>query len=430
MKFYNSPGKETWTELCQRPQLDLEYLDGNVKNILARVKKSGDKALKELTLQFDKVLVENLKVSSKEIMAAEESLSEQLKQAIKTAAKNISTFHAAQSRDTITLETSKGVTCWRKAVPIKKVGIYIPGGSAPLFSTVLMLAIPAKLAECEEIILCSPPDSEGKINPAILFAASVTGITKIYKVGGAQAIAGMAYGTESIPQVYKIFGPGNQFVTKAKQLIANEGVAIDMPAGPSEVLVFADNYADASFVAADLLSQAEHGADSQVMLVVTDQRKLIETQQEVEKQLPLLPRKDLAAKALENSRGIFFDSREEAIAFINTYAPEHLIINTTEAEDDAEAIFNAGSVFIGPYSAEAIGDYASGTNHTLPTNGYARAYAGVSLESFQKYITYQKVSEKGLFEIGPVVEIMAEAEQLQAHKQAVTIRLQSLQARK
>jgi histidinol dehydrogenase len=427
MDIYINPNKESWSLLCKRPQLELEYLDGVVKNIMNRVKKSGDAGVRELTLQFDKVKIDTLQVTPDEIQESEQKLSQGLKNAIKIAAQNIEKFHAAQKSNTQHIETSNGVTCWRKAVAISPVGIYIPGGTATLFSTVLMLVIPAKLSGCEEVILCSPPDAWGNIHPAVLYAAYITGISKIFKVGGAQAIAAMAYGTESIPQVYKIFGPGNQFVTKAKQLVSNEGTAIDMPAGPSEVLVLADKDANAAFVAADLLAQAEHGEDSQVMLVITDEIKLAEIKQEVERQLAVLPRKEIAANALAHSRSIFFNSKTEAMAFINEYAPEHLIINTTTADDDAEQVVNAGSVFIGKYSAEAIGDYASGTNHTLPTNGYAKAYAGVSLESFIKYITFQKITEKGLQEIGPVVEIMAEAELLQAHKQAVTLRIQSLQ---
>ena len=426
MKIYNNPERKSWKALCERPQLELDYLDSAVKNILNRVKKSGDSAIRELTKQFDKVELENLLVTEKEINTAGDQLSIELKTAIQTAVENISKFHASQKRESFSVETSKGVTCWRKAIPITHVGIYIPGGTAPLFSTVLMLAIPAKLAGCSEIILCSPPDATGNINAAILYAASITGINKIFKVGGAQAIAAMAYGTETIPQVYKIFGPGNQFVTKAKQLVSNEGIAIDMPAGPSEVLVLADKDANASFIAADLLSQAEHGKDSQVMLVVSDEMKLNEVQIEIEKQVNDLPRKEIALKVLSNSRAIYFPSLEDSFDFINAYAPEHLIINTDNAEADAEQVINAGSVFIGKYAAEAIGDYASGTNHTLPTNGYARAFAGVSLESFIKYITFQKVSENGLRNIGPVVEKMAEVEALQAHKQAVTIRLNSL----
>lgn len=426
MNIYINPEQTSWKSLCERPQLELDYLDSAVKNILNRVKKSGDNALRELTQQFDKVNIDNLQVSQTEIDEAQAQLSTELKESIQIAAQNITKFHAAQKRENSLIETSKGVTCWRKAVPITHVGIYIPGGTAPLFSTVLMLAIPAKLAGCMEVILCSPPDASGKINPAILYAASLTGVNKIFKVGGAQAIGAMAYGTETIPQVYKIFGPGNQFVTKAKQIVSNEGIAIDLPAGPSEVLVLADKKANASFVAADLLSQAEHGEDSQVILVVADESKLTEVQNEITKQVNGLPRKEIALKALSNSRAICFSSTSESINFINIYAPEHLIINTANAEVDAESIINAGSVFIGQYSAEAIGDYASGTNHTLPTNGYAKAYAGVSLESFIKYITYQKVTELGLKEIGPVVEKMAEAESLQAHKQAVTIRLNSI----
>jgi histidinol dehydrogenase len=426
MKKYINPNRESWKALCARPQLELEYLDSAVKNILNRVKKSGDSALRELTKQFDKVEIENLQATQDEIAAAETQLSAELKDAIQIASQNITKFHAAQKRESTIVETTQGVTCWRKAVPITNIGIYIPGGTAPLFSTVLMLAIPAKLAHCSKIILCSPPDASGKIDPAILYAASLTGVSKIFKVGGAQAIAAMAYGTETISQVYKIFGPGNQFVTKAKQLVSNEGIAIDMPAGPSEVLVLADKDADASFVAADLLSQAEHGEDSQVILVVTDEQKLINVENEIAKQVMALPRKEIALKALTNSRAIYFSSISESIDFVNAYAPEHLIINTVNAEIEAEKIINAGSVFIGKYSAEAIGDYASGTNHTLPTNGYAKAYAGVSLESFLKYITFQHVSAIGLKEIGSVVEKMAEAESLQAHKQAVTIRLKSL----
>lgn len=426
MQTFNNPSKTLWPELCQRPQLELEFLDSAVKNILNRVKKSGDKALQEFTLQFDKIKIDDLRVTEQELEAAEQALSIKLKEAIQTAARNIQKFHEAQKRDALILDTMPGVTCWRKGVAIDKVGIYIPGGSAPLFSTVLMLGVPAKLAGCREIILCSPPDREGKINNAILYAAKLVGITKVFKVGGAQAIAALAFGTESIPKVYKIFGPGNQYVTKAKQLASEVGVAIDMPAGPSEVLVMADEKADPSFLAADLLSQAEHGEDSQVMLVLTSNKKLKAIQKEIEKQLDALPRKTIAEKALANSRVVIFKEEIDCINFINEYAPEHLIINTRDAEAIADSVINAGSVFLGPYTPEAAGDYASGTNHTLPTNGYARAYAGVSLESFMKYITFQKITEKGIQILGPVVETMAEAEMLEAHKNAVTVRLNKI----
>jgi histidinol dehydrogenase len=423
MQHFINPSPDIWNQLTRRPQLELEFLESTIRNVLNRVKKSGDQAVKELTLQFDKVLVEDVHVKEAEIAEAEKILSEDLKAAIKTAAANIEKFHRAQRRETITVETTPGVTCWRKAVAIDKVGIYIPGGSAPLFSTVLMLGIPAKLAQCGEIILCSPPDKNGKINPAILFAANLVGVTRIFKVGGAQAIAAMAYGTESIPNVYKIFGPGNQYVTKAKQLVTEDGVAIDMPAGPSEVLIFADDTAEPAFVAADLLSQAEHGEDSQVMLVLTNDSILKAVQTELTNQLQQLPRKAIAEKSLANSRVITFNDLDTAIRFVNLYAPEHLIINHKQLNEVADRITNAGSVFLGNYSPEAIGDYASGTNHTLPTNGYARSFAGVSLESFLKYITFQQVTEAGLKALGPVVERMAEAEQLEGHKMAITIRL-------
>jgi histidinol dehydrogenase len=426
MKVFNNPSSENWKVLTKRPQLELEFLESVVKNILVRVQKSGDQALLELTKQFDKVEINTLEVSQEEIAAAETTITPQLKKAIQTAVANIKKFHAAQQRPASVTETMQGVTCWRKAVAISKVGIYIPGGSAPLFSTVLMLAIPAKLAGCNEIILCSPPDASGKINPTILYAAQLTGVTRVFRVGGAQAIAAMAYGTESIPKVYKIFGPGNQFVTKAKQLVSTKGIAIDLPAGPSEVLVLADDSANASFIAADLLSQAEHGEDSQVMLVVTGKYLIQEVQEEIQKQIATLPRRTVAEKVLMNSGSLFFDNTNSAIDFINEYAPEHLILNTKDADVLAEKIVNAGSVFIGNYSPEAAGDYASGTNHTLPTNGYAKAYAGVSLESFMKYITFQKLTEEGIKNIGSVVELMAEAEGLEAHKRAVSIRLNQL----
>jgi histidinol dehydrogenase len=426
MKIYINPSQETWTELSKRPQLELEFLDSSVRNVLNRVKKSGDDALRELTLQYDKVSIQALRVSEEELADAEKTLSPSLKEAIRTAAANIEKFHAAQKRDVLKIETTPGVICWRKGVAIDKVGIYIPGGSAPLFSTVLMLGVPAKLAGCKEVILCSPPDQSGKINAAILFAAKLVGVTKIFKAGGAQAIAAMAFGTQSIPKVHKIFGPGNQYVTKAKQLVMEEGLAIDMPAGPSEVLVMADETAEASFIAADLLSQAEHGEDSQVMLVLNNETLVSSVQTEIAKQLEVLPRKAIAEKSLANSRVVILNDQKTALDFINEYAPEHLILNIKNADAVAAEVINAGSVFIGNYSPEAIGDYASGTNHTLPTNGFAKAFAGVSLESFLKYITFQQLSEEGIKKLGPVVEEMAEAEQLTGHKRAVSVRLEKL----
>ncbi|MDQ2657452.1 MAG: histidinol dehydrogenase [Bacteroidota bacterium] len=426
MNVFQNPAKETWKDLIRRPQLELGFLESSVRNILNRVKISGDQAIRELTLQFDKVETRDLEVTKEELNDARKNIPDELKEAIRAAAANITTFHIAQKREPVVVETMPGVKCWRKAVPITRVGIYIPGGTAPLFSTVLMLGIPASLAGCSEIILCTPPSKDGKIHPAILFAAELVGITKIFKVGGAQAIAAMAYGTESVPDVYKIFGPGNQYVTKAKQLITEEGVAIDMPAGPSEVLVLADETCNPAFVAADLLSQAEHGEDSQVMLVLLDESRLDAIRDEITRQLGELPRKAIAEKALANSRTVVFEDEGAAIDFTNAYAPEHLIINTSNAVAIAEQIVNAGSVFIGNFSPEAVGDYASGTNHTLPTNGYARAYAGVSLESFLKYITYQQLTEAGIRNVGPIVEQLAKAEDLAAHARAVTIRLQSL----
>lgn len=426
MNVSKNPSKEKWKDLIRRPQLELGFLESSVRNILNRVKISGDQALRDFTLQFDKVEVGDLEVTIEEMSEARQNTSAELKKAIQTAADNITKFHIVQKRGTQVVETMPGVRCWRKAVPITRVGIYIPGGTAPLFSTVLMLGIPASLAGCSEIILCTPPSKDGKIHPAILFAAGLVGITRVFKVGGAQAIAAMTYGTETIPNVYKIFGPGNQYVTKAKQLITEEGVAIDMPAGPSEVLVLADETCNPAFVAADLLSQAEHGEDSQVMLVLLDESKLDNIKRELDQQLGGLPRKALAEKSLSNSRTVIFEDLSSAIGFTNEYAPEHLIINTSSPEAIAEQIVNAGSVFIGNFSPEAIGDYASGTNHTLPTNGYAKAYAGVSLESFLKYITFQQLTETGIRNVGPYVEQLAEAEALAAHKRAVSIRLQSL----
>lgn len=422
MKIINKPTRAQWASLCQRPQIELEFLESTVRNVLNRVRKSGDEAIKELTLQYDKVRLDKIQVTQEEIDEAVALVPSSLKAAILAAAKNIETFHASQKRAVTLVETMPGVTCWRKGTPIQKVGIYIPGGTAPLFSTVLMLGVPARLAGCEEVVLCSPPDKNGKINPAILFAAHHTGVKKIFKVGGAQAIAAMAYGTETVPSVSKIFGPGNQYVTKAKQLISQEGIAIDMPAGPSEVLVIADEAANPSYLAADLLSQAEHGSDSQVVLVATNHELIPAVLKEIDQQLARLPRKEIAREALANSLAIVFDSKDELIDFVNEFAPEHLIINTTDSDELVDKIVNAGSIFLGPYTPEAAGDYASGTNHTLPTNGFAKAFGGVSLESFMKYITIQRITKAGLDLLGPIVEEMAEAEQLKGHAEAVRVR--------
>ncbi|WP_179021975.1 histidinol dehydrogenase [Winogradskyella forsetii] len=426
MKVYKNPNKSEWKALAKRPVLEQQTLENIVKDILEDVKMHKDKALFKYAEQFDNTKLESLKVEHSEIEAAIYQVPEDLKQAINLAKQNIEKFHAAQKEKEQVIETTKGVKCWRKSVGIEKVGLYIPGGSAPLFSTILMLGIPAKLAGCKDIILCSPPNKEGEIHPAILYTANLVGIKKIFKAGGAQAIAAMAFGTESIPQVYKIFGPGNQYVTKAKELIQQQGVAIDMPAGPSEVLVIADETSNPSFVAADLLSQAEHGSDSQVILLSDNEAIINQTLQELDKQLPQLSRKNLASEALKISRAILLNSMNECIEFSNLYAPEHLIIATNNASDYIEQITNAGSVFLGKYSCESAGDYASGTNHTLPTNGYARNYSGVSLDSFVKKITFQNLNEEGIKNIGPAIELMAEAEGLDAHKNAVTLRLKTL----
>lgn len=426
MNVIYNPQRDTWKTLCTRPQIDREVLDPSIRRILEDVRTRGDQALIDLTLEFDGVRISAPSIGADEIARAESSLDAALTSAMQVAARNIEAFHASQRQDPKAIETMPGVTCWRKGVPIDSVGIYIPGGSAPLFSTVLMLGIPARLAGCSDVILCTPPDKQGRVNPAILYAAQLAGITKIFRVGGAQAIAAMAYGTASVPAVYKIFGPGNQFVTRAKQLVSEEGVAIDMPAGPSEVLVLADATANPVFIAADLLSQAEHGPDSQVMLVALNEVDTDAIQTEVDRQLNELPRRDVAARALENSQVVIFDSMDMAMRFSNAYAPEHLIINTANAASLAGQVTNAGSVFIGAWSPEAAGDYASGTNHTLPTNGYARAFAGVSLDSFLKYITFQEITTDGIKAIGPVVERMAEAESLQGHKAAITKRLEYL----
>ncbi len=422
MQIIKHPKKNEWSRLLKRPALDAGSLEASVTNILHQVKASGDEALKRFSTIYDKVSVDELLVSKEEMMAAVDAVSTELKEAIALAKKNIETFHQQQLFPVEKIETMPGIFCWRKTVAIQKVGLYIPGGTAPLFSTILMLSIPAKIAGCKEIIICTPPGKDGKVHAAILYTAHLLGISKVFKTGGAQAIAAMAYGTETIPQVYKIFGPGNQYVTCAKQLVQKEGVAIDMPAGPSEVCVMADDTANASFIAADLLSQAEHGADSQVLLVSTSETMINDVLSETAKQLELLPRKEFAAKALENSKAILLKDVNEMIDLVNEYAAEHLIISCKDDEQIAEQIINAGSVFLGNYSPESVGDYASGTNHTLPTNGYAKAYSGVSVDSFVKKITYQKLTEEGLQHIGKAVEVMAMAEGLEAHAEAVRVR--------
>jgi len=425
MQIIKNPDKKDWKVLLQRPYVDNRSILESVQQILNAVKQHGDEAVRSFTKKFDGVELDNFLVSEKEIKDAEIKLSIEIKNAIRQAQLNIDKFHRAQFSSTDVIETMPGVQCWRKNVGIEKVGLYIPGGTAPLFSTVLMLGIPAKLAGCKEIILCTPANEEGEIHPAILFCAQLVGVNKIYKIGGAQAIAAMAYGTETIESVYKIFGPGNQYVTAAKQLVQMQGVAIDMPAGPSEVCVLADESADPSFVAADLLSQAEHGIDSQVLLVCNKEEVAIEVQAELKIHLEKLPRREIIEKALANSKAIIVKNIDEAIDLVNEYASEHLIISCDNAEALAEKITNAGSVFIGNYSPETVGDYASGTNHTLPTNGFARAYSGVSIDSFVKKITYQKLSRAGLDQIAGTVLVMAEAEGLDAHANAVRIRIKS-----
>ena len=429
MKVFNEPKRNEWASIIERPSIDAAQLNDNVRNIIDEVIAGGDAAIKKITLQFDRVSINELRVTAEKIAAAENLLTPGLKTAIQLAKVNIEIFHNSQIQKVERIETMPGVWCWRKSVGIEKVGIYIPGGSAPLFSTVLMLGIPAKIAGCKEVILCTPPNEQGDIHPAILYAASLVGVTAIYSVGGAQAIAAMAYGTATIPKVHKIFGPGNQYVTAAKQLVQQNGIAIDMPAGPSEVCVWADENAIPSFVAADLLSQAEHGPDSQVILVANNKAIVSAIQLEIDLQLSALPRKDFATKALANSKAIILSNQDQAIDLINAYAPEHLILSVDNALQIANKIINAGSVFIGNYSPESVGDYASGTNHTLPTNGYAKAYSGVSLDSFVKKITFQQLTERGLMNIAPTVIEMAEAEGLQAHSNAVSVRLNLIKSK-
>jgi histidinol dehydrogenase len=423
MQTFINPEKETWAEIIQRPHFNNEELKSTVSAILQDVKKNGDVAIKKYCERFDGVKLDELKVSDVEIEEALSCVDEKLKSAIQQAKENIEKFHASQKEEVKRIETAKGVYCWRKSIPIEKVGLYIPGGSAPLFSTLLMLATPALIAGCRQIIVCTPSDKNGKVNPVVLYVAKLLGLKNIFKVGGVQAIGALAYGTESILDVYKIFGPGNQYVTCAKQLVNNDSIAIDMPAGPSEVAVFADESCNVSFVAADLLSQAEHGPDSQVLLVATSQQIIDEIKKEIEMQTPLLAREKIIEKSLYNSRFVCMENVDDAFALLNEYAPEHLIIASKEADVLAEKVINAGSVFLGNYSPESAGDYASGTNHTLPTNGFAKTYSGVSLDNFVKKITFQKLSKEGLGMIGNTVEIMAAAEGLDAHKNAVSIRL-------
>lgn len=426
MKIIKYPNREDWKKLCKRVTLSESNLDEVVKEVLEDVKLNKNKALIKYAKKFDGLDITSFEVTEEEIEIAKKKVSNDLKEAIQLAKSNIEIFHTSQKEEEKRVMTSEGVTCWRKNVAIDKIGLYIPGGTAPLFSTILMLGVPAKIAGCKEIILCTPPNNKGEINPAILYTASLVGITKIFKVGGSQAIGAMAYGTETIPNVYKILGPGNQYVTKAKELVQQKGVATDMPAGPSEVLVIADETSNPAFVAADLLSQAEHGTDSQVVLVTTKTTVVEEVLKEVEGQLEELPRKEIAKKALENSFAVVLKAIEETVEFSNEYAPEHLIIASDNATQYINKIVNAGSVFLGNYSCESAGDYASGTNHTLPTNGYAKNYSGVSLDSFVKKITFQEVTAKGISKIGKAIELMAEAEGLQAHKNAVTLRLKAI----
>ena len=427
MKKIINPGKVEWEELLKRPTQSVEDIEDTVLQIFEEVQQKGDEALKKYTSLFDGVQIKNLLVSDTELEEANAIVSSDLKESIQLAKRNIEKFHTAQKTEKITVETLKGVSCWQEKKPIQKVGLYIPGGTAPLFSTVLMLAVPASIAGCEEIVLCSPPDKEGNINPAILYTAHLCGVTKIFKAGGIQAIGAMTFGTETIPKTYKIFGPGNQYVTVAKQLATKFNTAIDMPAGPSELLVVADDSANASFVASDLLSQAEHGKDSQVILVSTSPKLIHGVEIELEKQIAVLPRKDIAAAAINNSKLILMENDSKALELINEYGPEHFIICVKNVDYYTQNIQNAGSVFIGNYTPESAGDYASGTNHTLPTNGYAKQYSGVNLDSFIKSITFQKISKEGIENIGPAVELMAESEGLQAHKNAITLRLKSIE---
>ncbi|MGM9709956.1 MAG: histidinol dehydrogenase [Prevotella sp.] len=423
MNIIRYPNRKDWTSITERPQLDTSTLNATVSNILADIKAHGDKAVRRYEEKFDHVQLNSLAVSEEEIDEAWTIVPDELREAIELAHANISSFHKAQQFNGVKVETAPGVTCWQKSVPIEKVGLYIPGGTAPLFSTVLMLATPARIAGCSEIVLCTPPDRNGNVNPAILVAARVAGVSKIFKTGGVQAIGAMAYGTESVPKVYKIFGPGNQYVMAAKQQVSLHDAAIDMPAGPSEVCVVADDSCDAAFVAADLLSQAEHGIDSQVLLISTSEAFIQKVEKEIENQLARLPRKDMAAKALENSKFVLVADDEEAMALANTYAPEHLILPSDNFESLAAKVVNAGSVFLGRYACESAGDYASGTNHTLPTHGYALSYNGVNLDSYNRKITFQHLTREGVQSIGKAVVVMAENESLEAHANAMRVRM-------
>ena len=429
MKIVENPTRDSWSSLTKRPAKKATDLGNVVSEVFDEVQKNGDAALKAYTAKFDKVQLDPLKVSQAEMDASVGIISQELKDAMQLAKQNIKTFHASQFTSKNVVETTEGVSCWQEMRPIEKVGLYIPGGTAPLFSTILMLGIPAKLAGCKEIILCTPPDNQGNINPAILYAAKLVGVTTIFKLGGVQAVAAMALGTESVPNVYKIFGPGNQYVTAAKQFALTKGVAIDMPAGPSELMVVADQYALPEFVASDLLSQAEHGHDSQVICVANTLESLQAIQDQVVAQMERLPRKEMAKSAIENSQFILIKSLQDQIDFMNEYAAEHLILNVQKEEMYLDRIVSAGSIFIGPYTPESAGDYASGTNHTLPTNAYARMYSGVNMDAFTKKITFQKITEKGIQNIGTAIELMAEAEGLQAHKNAVTLRLEHLKSK-
>ena len=426
MKIIRYPQKEEWNSIVERPHLDVSQLNATVESVLKDVRENGDKAVMAYEEKFDHAQLSSLAVTEAEIEEALTLVSEELTESLQIAHHNISKFHESQKFEGIKVETCKGVTCWQKSVPIEKVGLYIPGGTAPLFSTVLMLATPAKIAGCREIVLCTPPNREGKVNPAILAAARIAGVSRIFKAGGVQAIGAMAYGTESVPKVFKIFGPGNQYVMAAKQQVSLHDVAIDMPAGPSEVCVIADETSHADFVAADLLSQAEHGIDSQVFLITTSEKMLNDVQEEILRQVELLPRKEMAMKSLDNSKLVLVHDKQEAMKLCNIYAPEHLVISTDDYEELAEQVINAGSVFLGHYACESAGDYASGTNHTLPTHGYAVAYNGVNLDSYCRKVTFQHLTEKGIHSIGRAVEVMADNEQLEAHRNAMSVRINSL----
>ena len=426
MKIIRYPQKEEWNSIVERPHLDVSQLNATVESVLKDVRENGDKAVMAYEEKFDHAQLSSLAVTEAEIEEALTLVSEELMESLQIAHHNISKFHESQKFEGIKVETCKGVTCWQKSVPIEKVGLYIPGGTAPLFSTVLMLATPAKIAGCREIVLCTPPNRDGKVNPAILAAARIAGVSRIFKAGGVQAIGAMAYGTESVPKVFKIFGPGNQYVMAAKQQVSLHDVAIDMPAGPSEVCVIADETSHADFVAADLLSQAEHGIDSQVFLITTSEKMLNDVQEEILRQVELLPRKEMAMKSLDNSKLVLVHDKQEAMKLCNIYAPEHLVISTDDYEELAEQVINAGSVFLGHYACESAGDYASGTNHTLPTHGYAVAYNGVNLDSYCRKVTFQHLTEEGIHSIGRAVEVMAENEQLEAHRNAMSVRINSL----